>query len=73
MATAEWNGHRWECDWLGAEAYSVICLDPAMDDDGDQTDWPSDAEVSALAGRRLRWFGAGDSDRGVEGIFKVVA
>ena len=67
---ANWNDHVWECAWVGDDAFSVLCLNPALDNDGvDQTRWPTDAEVSTVAGAAVQFFDAGDSPRGPEGIF----
>lgn len=67
-----WNGHSWKVHVLNADegTVSVLCLDPAMDDRGiDQTNWPSDAEVSEAVRFPVRWLDAGDSPDGVEGIY----
>lgn len=66
-----WHGYDWECAWLGDDVFSVICLNPSIVDDIDQTTWPTDEQVSVSAGRPVRWLDAGDSNRGVEGLFRV--
>lgn len=68
--TIEHNGHAWEIARLGEGRYSVICLNPAIDDEGiDQTTWPSDAQVSTWIGHTVRFSDGGDSPRGVESIY----
>jgi hypothetical protein len=52
---------------------SLVCLNPALDEhDVDQTDWPTDAELSAIVKRPVKFFDAGDADNGVEGIYNLV-
>lgn len=48
---ANWNGHEWACRWVNDAEFSVVCQNPSFDADGkDNTKWPTDDEVSALAG-----------------------
>ena len=64
------NGHSFKIAQLGDVSYSVLCLDPAFDGDGmDNTRWPTDKEVSEVAGVKVECFGGGDDPEYPEGIY----
>lgn len=50
--------------WLGEENYSLVVSGPAdvlEALDAGNLSWPSDASVSELAGRKVKFFDGGDS------------
>jgi len=70
--THEYDGHTFEIDTLSDDSVSVVCTDPLIVGDTDETPWPSDEIVSGWFGYPVRFFDRGDSPDGVEGIFRRV-
>lgn len=75
-------GHLWRWTELSEGSYSLLCLDPVysqgVDSDGnpyddcDVSQWPSDAELSAIVGVPVKFFDGGDHPDYPEGIFHAV-
>ena len=67
----EHNGHRWETTQLGDDSFSVICVDPAIGDDGtDYTSWPDNDVVSEWVGCDVEFLDSGDDPIHPEGIYE---
>ena len=68
----QYKENSFDMEWLNAEKtrLSVICADPVFDSNGiDQTQWPSDKQISEFIGKTVEFKDIGDSNDGVEGIF----
>lgn len=52
--TKTFSGHEYEIRQLGDDSFSILCLDPDMDDDGtDCTNWPDAKIVSEWITREM--------------------
>jgi len=74
MLTCHHAGHDYEVTALGGDGrYSVVCLNPALDDAGiDQTaDLPA-AVVGEWCGERVEFFAVGEALSGVETVYRRV-
>lgn len=66
-----YGGHTWELVVLGDESFSLLCLDPAVDDEGvDQTRGPDDSVVSDWAGVAVEFSDRGDDPDYPEAIYR---
>lgn len=71
MASIQHNGHTWLVSEIDDGSYSVVCADPAIDDEGiDRSDWPTAADVSDWVGVAVRYYDVGESAEGVEAIYR---
>jgi len=58
------NDLTFTANWLGDDSLSVVVTSKHGDLDFDELsnlDWPSDAEISKLVGRTVKFFDGGDS------------
>jgi len=69
----DYNGHSWQIEQIGEEAYSVLCLNPVIaEDDTDYTRWPGDSIISGWVGCPVSFLDSGDHPDYPEVIYEKV-